>query len=304
MTESFSLPTGATGAGGDRAELWAVSRRFALTINVIVLLGELLFAALDLRLVESTLLPWMRVLHALACAVAATWLVNNPARMHVRWSVAAALVAVLPLLLVFWTSETAMAGAGQTWSPFTGHRLVVICLAFLMPGPVWLVVLLMGVFAAQALSLWLVLDLGLHPGVAAGEPYISLIYGVLGLALLAYRTRMRHLQLEFERARAHATAMERLARVSLAVRDGANTPLQTLEAAAALLDRKDPSMQGVTERIRRSIARLRELVHSLAVYESRTWKDEDESFDARDALARAEQEWARRSRPPVSRPPH
>src|SRR5262245_39603601 len=61
------------------------------------------------------------------------------------------------------------------------------------------------------------------------------IYAVVAIALLVYRRRSLRVERALSDARAERLALERLARVTLAVRDLASTPLQTLTTGLALL---------------------------------------------------------------------
>jgi hypothetical protein len=86
------------------------------------------------------------------------------------------------------------------------------------------------------------------------------------------------------------TRIEELARMSLAVRDLANTPLQTLELTLELLRRSDADPT-IVERLSRSLQRLRRLNELLASYEQDVvWTARQESFDAVRVLERREAE--------------
>ena len=63
-------------------------------------------------------------------------------------------------------------------------------------------------------------------------------------------------------------ALERVARVSMALRDLANTPVQTLELVRQRLLTDDPQLSVQTERMGRALERLRRLNDLLAPYQS------------------------------------
>ena len=82
-----------------------------------------------------------------------------------------------------------------------------------------------------------------------------------------------------ERARTEARALERLAREQLALRDLANTPLQTLEIVVELLRRQHPEARELSDRMERSLVRLRELSRAISVHPGVRWGPREESFD-------------------------
>src|SRR5262249_10892574 len=84
-----------------------------------------------------------------------------------------------------------------------------------------------------------------------------------------------------------AAALEKLARTLLAVRDFANTPLQTIEAATALARKQHPEVGEQLGTIERALARMRELNRVLSGHEAHVrWQPGDESFDALERLTR------------------
>ena len=85
--------------------------------------------------------------------------------------------------------------------------------------------------------------------------------------------------------RSENAATERLARTFLAVRDSTNTPLRTIELAAAMIRKRDPSFGPIVDRIDRSVDRLFRLNHTFAAYDSHLkWTAGDVSPDAKALL--------------------
>ena len=121
---------------------------------------------------------------------------------------------------------------------------------------------------------------------------------LIGFGLLAYRARQQILARDYSRARADAAALDRLARVTVAVRDAANTPLQTLEVSAALLESKHLDAKPIVDRITRAVSRLRQLTQVLATYERPQWQHGDDSFDAEERLRALTREQSRSPRRP------
>jgi hypothetical protein len=111
------------------------------------------------------------------------------------------------------------------------------------------------------------------------------VFGAFGLAFLYTQLRGRTMQVEVIRARAEAAALERLAESLLAVRDLANTPLQTIGASAAVLRKKHPELAGTLDRIDRALERLHELSRILERDETSVdWSRRHEAFDAHQRL--------------------
>jgi hypothetical protein len=216
-------------------------------------------------------------------------------RLGARWLEACFVGAVLPFLPLFALAEHAMVGTGLVWVPMTGHRLVMLALGVLAPTGLWLGSGLIVSFALEAVVLWYALGLGHHPGVRSPwEPWGTLIYGAVGLGLMAYRVRTFHIELELREARAQAEALERLARFFLAMRDATNTPLQTLELGLALLRKRHPGVAPSLAPMERSVERLRALAQRMGIADPLVvWREGDESFDAESMLQHLEEELAR-----------
>ena len=85
---------------------------------------------------------------------------------------------------------------------------------------------------------------------------------------------------------AESRALERLASVALAVRDMANTPLQTLTLSIEMLqDRCDGN---TLARMSRAVERLKKLDQAMSAYSSQVrWRNEDMGFDALAVIAEA-----------------
>ena len=107
------------------------------------------------------------------------------------------------------------------------------------------------------------------------------MYGAIAEVLLSYRRRSLRLQRLLSDARADRLTLEHLARVSLALRDLANTPLQTLTTGVDLLRRKLGAQQVVLQSMEHALLRLHDLKRALAPFEQHVeWRPREESFDA------------------------
>jgi hypothetical protein len=99
--------------------------------------------------------------------------------------------------------------------------------------------------------------------VAPGEPWVTLIFAAIAVAMLVSRARRRRAIAQAARIAAHATALERMARLLLRVRDRANTPLQTIALGSALLTRRCAGQERVAAAMGRAVRRLSRLSKAL-----------------------------------------
>ena len=178
----------------------------------------------------------------------------------------------------------AFAFVGQVGELYQSLKAGLLIIAVLSPS-LRLGAALIGVFAVAPIiqaQLW---EPTIRDAVPTWEPWFVPIFGAIALVLLLYRRRGMTLQRELAETRAERLAIERLAGVTLAVRDLANTPLQTLTTGVGLLRHNVPDSERVLASMERALSRLEKLRLALAPFE-REWQPADESFDA---LARMEQ---------------
>ncbi len=275
-----------------RGRLW----RASLLGTVLVALTELAYAFIDYGVFQGALLlPVLRVLHLGWALLLLGLLLVRRSHLSIRWLESCFTAAVLPFLPIFALAEHAMTTAGLVWVPMTGHRLVMLAISVLAPTSPWLGGGLICAFGLEAVVLWYGLGLGAHPGVQSPwEPWGTLIYGVVALGMLGYRVRNHAIELKLREARAEAEALERLARLFLAVRDATNTPLQTLELCLTLLERRHPESAPTTATMERAVRRVRSLTQRLGSVDPLVvWREGDESFDADTLLRHLEEDLAR-----------
>jgi hypothetical protein len=190
---------------------------------------------------------------------------------------------VASALLTSLAGANAFAFVGQVGEVYQSLKAGLVVIAVLSPslrlGAAWI-----GVFAVAPIvqaHLW---EPTIRNAIPAWEPWFVPIYGAIALVLLLYRRRSMTLQNELAETRAERLAIERLAGVTLAVRDLANTPLQTLTTGVGLLRHNVPDSDRVLASMERALSQLAKLRLALAPFE-REWQPADESFDA---LARVE----------------
>src|SRR5581483_616261 len=145
---------------------------------------------------------------------------------------------------------------GPAWMPFQAHKLSVLTAAMIAPELISGVVSI-ALFGGGALLQLATFAPELRARLSVGEPWAMLAFAAFSLVVLANRLRRQSVELALAEARAESLVLRRIARRLLAVRDLANTPLQTLEANIALVTCV-PGAELYADRMRRSLDRLRE----------------------------------------------
>ena len=187
-------------------------------------------------------------------------------------------IDVVIVLAVVWVLNPATPG-GRSWSLLQADRLAVLGVAMLAPS-VWVGISSILGFMAVAGARYLMAAAATRGNFLTGEPGIILLYGVFASALLIHRVRRLAIEREILQVHAEAALAERLAQAFLAVRDFANTPIQTIAISVEVLRARCPELAPTLDRIARSVGRLTELAQLLRAYESHlTWMPGDVSFD-------------------------
>lgn len=226
---------------------------------LVIALGEAVFSGLDLMLLGRTSIVLWRMSHAVFCLAVAAVLLWRQEELAAWWSHLAFAAVTLPLVGIFWTSEAAVAATHQPWTPFVGNKLLIFGIALLDPGPLWLGVGLMSVFALEAAYQWTALDIAVPSWrLVAGEPWVTLFYAVVAIILLVYRTRAAAYRRAARRAEEATRINAELASLALAVNDLANTPLQTLAFGVVLLRRGEGGAETIAA-MDRAVTRLETL---------------------------------------------
>jgi len=185
------------------------------------------------------------------------------------------LLVLLPTVVMTWMIDDTRAAHSAYWVPYEPNKLSALTLAIIAP-PGWrigMVAILL--FIGSALLHHVMLSEALRARMAAGEPMAVIAYGAFALVVLGFKQRGYALRGELEHERSDKLALERVARVSLALRDLANTPVQTLELVRQRLLTDDPQLRVQTERMGRALERLRRLNDILEPYQSSViWEGE------------------------------
>lgn len=259
--------------------------RSAVAACVVTALGQIGFGALGLREFGITPVLIGQVIHLLLATIVLVALLTTASRPSVRRAVVAFFVLFAPLPVLLWMSQSEMMTRGLPWAPFSGHKLVMIALAVLMPGPWAWPALFILLTAVLALLQFYVGGLASAPNTWTGEPWMTVVYAVMALLLLGFRAHHREVGRRYAQARAQADALTEMSRFFLALRDLQNTPIQTLEIDSAILERRHPESADAIKRMRRSIGELRDISRRLARYDRIVqWETESDRFDPEAAL--------------------
>ena len=215
--------------------------------------------------------PHLRAVQAVGILTSsgALWVLRSPRfpKSHATSNLLFLLV-LLPTVAMAWMVDDARATHSAYWVPYEPNKLSVLTLAIIAP-PGWRIgVLAILLFVGAALLHHLMLSDAIRARMSSGEPFGIIAYGVFALVVLGFKQRGYALRGELEHARAEKVALEHVARVSMALRDLANTPVQTLELVRQRLLTDDPQLGTQTERMGRALERLRRLNDILAPYQS------------------------------------
>jgi hypothetical protein len=197
------------------------------------------------------------------------------------------LVNTAAIAAMLWINDAHWATLGPRWAPFQANKLGALTVGLLTPE-ISVGVVCIAAYAVTAVVQWALFAPAVRAELARGEPVVTCIFAVFGVIILIVGARRYQLERRLLEKEHQTTALEQLARALLAVRDFANTPLQTIETATALARLQHPDVGAQLLRIERALARLRGLNQMLSRHEAHIrWQPGDESFDAVDELADA-----------------
>lgn len=182
--------------------------------------------------VGSTTIPLLAFMFAAYAAMLTYLFVTRwqPSSRRALWVVLALYATTLPIVAY---NQHWLLHAGRPYAPFLGHKLLMGILGLTLATRFKLGVGLIAGTAANAVALYFVLDMGAYKDIVENaEPFVTLIYMLVGLTSLRLLERRQTASLQLLRDEAEASAMHRRALMFLAVRDRLNSPLQTLVLGA------------------------------------------------------------------------
>ena len=167
------------------------------------------------------------------------------------------------------------------FAPFEGFKIVALIVATVVPFRPALAYALLGVCAVIPLVVYEVMPAPMRAELPVEAPWIMLTYPLIATGILIYRVRALRMEREMMRASAQREGLERLAKVSLAHRDLANSPLQAIELLRARLYKEHPESKELLAHLQSSLERLRAMGEILSETEHHVvWTSKEEAFDA------------------------
>jgi hypothetical protein len=186
----------------------------------------------------------------------ASWRLRNAS---VRQSSVLFLVNSLAVVGALWVRDRAYADTGLPWVPYQANKLGCLIVAFLAPGRRVGVLAILAHAGSSVVSLFLLAPED-RARIELGEPTATVAFGGTALALLLHRLNAQELTEQLARAYAEQVSLGRLTRSMAAVRDLANTPVQTIVLCTEMLrPLAGPGTKPVFDRMDRALERLREI---------------------------------------------
>lgn len=190
------------------------------------------------------------------------------------------LLNISAIMTALWVIDRGYASSGRPWVPFQEYKLGMVTVAVLAPEA-WVGLVSIAAYAAAAVAQLVTFAPDTRAHLAIGEPWATMAITTFALILLWYRLKRTALELDIALTRAKLSSAEHLAKVLLAVRDLANTPLQTIAFAAETVRERHPDVGPVIDRVERSLDKLRAVDRQLRGFDVAVrWTEREESLDA------------------------
>lgn len=202
-------------------------------------------------------------------------------------ALALAFVVFVPSLLVRAYAQAQFAHGGAPYEPFLGHKIAMVILPLVVPRRLWLGVSLEVVLLLETLGLYRHLHLAdakllMIPFV---EPWWTMLYAGIGLALMRMREQRRVASVRLLRDDLELSILARRTALSLAIRDQICSPLQSLSLTLAVLKARhgDPLLASAIDG---AVSSMAAAVLESTELDPRALGLVTESFDAGEALSR------------------
>ncbi len=217
-------------------------------------------------------MAWLNGAHVFIAAVIGYWLFRHRENVpSIKSLEVGFFILSAPYLVTTWMGEAKGIELGQIRQPFVPFQFLCVYIAVLSPGRIVVAVAEIFVSLVVAVAFWFVLKSQYPLTGIPGEPWATLTFGLIALMMLAARAYRKGIIQKLEKTRAEAEAFERAARLFLAVRDRANSPLQVINLCATLIMARNPAEVETVERLQRSLVKLQELTDILA--ETEIWRE-------------------------------
>jgi hypothetical protein len=202
-----------------------------------------------------------------------------------RWSAAPAqgfaLVVIAAVMASQVHADFNSAKAHVPFAAFDGFKIVAVAVATVLPFRPALSFALIATCAVLPVAIYQAMTPELRDALPIEEPWNTILFPLIATGILLHRIRALRVERQMLRAVADREALERVAKVSLAYRDLANSPLQALELTRAMLRHGDADTEKLLDQLERSLQRLREMGEILSHTEEQVrWTSTAEGFDA------------------------
>jgi hypothetical protein len=175
---------------------------------------------------------------ALALLVVLLRRARRPSQRAAHRAVLLALASVLPGLSF---NQLSLTSFHHPYELFTGHKIFMVGLGLVLASSLWLGIALIVLLALHALAFYFALHLGAHRELfSLAEPWVTLVFMLVAIASLLAREQRRLASVKLLHAQAESSALQRRARLLLALRDQLNSPLQVLVLDLNLLGQAHP----------------------------------------------------------------
>jgi hypothetical protein len=171
------------------------------------------------------------------------------------------ILAVVPFLVGIWLPQAWDHAHGNMVEPLLAHHFLLLGIAVGAPT-LRTGIVMIATFTVHAMLMWFVLIRGAAP--SSHDPWFTLFFAAVAIALMYTRTRRRDLERQLATAEERARTLTEVNAVLLLLRDRANTPLQTMELALSTLEEDYRDVAGIRA-IRRAHDTLGEVQRSLSL---------------------------------------
>jgi len=248
------------------------SYQTALLGCAVTVLVELAGMLVDHRFYRSWLLVAFDLAHAVQAAILGVVLWRFGRSWSVRtcdWLIVA---LALPFLVTTWVPQHAVIEHGRLVEPFLAHNFLLLGLAFLAPSSLRLTLGLIALTVLQGIAMWL--PVRAVAQLPWREPFFTLLFATIAVALVASRHRQRRLGAQLASAASRADDLARRTALVLAFRDQANSPLQTLEIGLSTLEHRLPEQSTILRSLRAALQRLTNIHRTLGSVDIKTRADD------------------------------
>lgn len=194
-------------------------------------------------------------------------------------------LALLPLLALFWARAQAAETMALEWEPLLREKFLFFIVALLAPGPAWFGSILLVAVVGEATAEYCCG--GIRPDQLFGhEPWVTFTLAALAEFVILARALGRAQRNALIRRLTELSHQRRMAEMTLAVRDLANSPLQILAIQIPLLARTVEAAAPFIPPMTRAYDRLTALNAQLRKHEVASNGTQQLAFDAAAVLAR------------------